>query len=93
VLTGTRQSDQSLKPRFSPNPFSDFLLVEIGSSIEAIEAFNTLGQPVPISSDFGKNHHTNQRIIIPTANWQPGIYYIFVRTSAQTSSPIRLVKH
>ncbi len=93
VLTGTSELNDLIKLHISPNPFSSRLTIECNHQIESIQIFNSLGQTVTTFSDFDKNQWQNNRISIPTISWQPGVYYIFVRNSAQTSSPIKLVKH
>jgi hypothetical protein len=75
-----------------PNPFSSHLALDATSPIEAIEVTDVLGRRVAISSDFHQNHLGEYQFVLSTTNWLPGVYYIFAKTSAQTSSPIKLVK-
>lgn len=93
VLTGTNESMGSLQIRISPNPFSDYIFFETNELIESIEVINTLGQRLTLSSDFDQNQQGKRQLTLSTINWQPGVYYIFARTSAQASSPIKLVRH
>ncbi|MBK8568347.1 MAG: hypothetical protein IPN76_34825 [Saprospiraceae bacterium] len=79
--------------RISPNPFNDYLIFETSQHFEPLQIFTHLGQHLTVSSDFHQNLLEKRQFVISTINWQPGVYYIFAKNSAQTSSPIKLVKH
>ncbi|MCC6723968.1 MAG: T9SS type A sorting domain-containing protein [Saprospiraceae bacterium] len=94
--TNTKEASVQLGLSTYPNPFSTHLTLEANdpnSTIESIEVVDALGRRVAVSSDFRQNQLGKSQIVLPTTNWQPGIYYIFARISAQTSPPIKLVKY
>jgi len=79
--------------RVWPNPFSERIYLETNSPILDFEIRDCLGHAIPVSGEIGIMNLTLGRHSISTPTLQPGIYFIFARTTTETLAPVKLVKH
>ena len=68
----------------SPNPFGDYLLIDLGEQLYDLKIYNGLGIPI-----YDQSNQTN-KIRLKTTNWSIGIYYLMF--SAVNSDNVKLVK-
>lgn len=79
-VTDTANPPLPARVNVFPNPASDYIVVEMERAIEQIEIFDATGRSIPLL------HTVNRRdkLVISTAGWPSGLYYLKIRTMNQS---------
>ena len=71
-----------------PNPANDVLTVQKASPDAWVEVYNVAGQTMPVSSNQATSH-----VLLETASWTNGLYFVVHHDAAGTSTRRVVVQH
>ena len=71
-----------------PNPANDVLTVQKASPDAWVEVYNVAGQTMPVSSNQATSH-----VLLETASWTNGLYFVVHHEAAGTSTRRVVVQH
>ena len=71
-----------------PNPANDVLTVQKASPNAWVEVYNVAGQTMPVSSNQATSH-----VLLETASWTNGLYFVVHHDAAGTSTRRVVVQH